>query len=179
MLFSNSHNQRVMAVLETKFESFTLNHEKMKKQYIQNWVSRLAFSLIVLLSISLSSCKDDETPSPSAKDIATEKLIASTWKMTKVTVDGVDQTSVYKDLTLTFTNTNYSSTNGKVIWPASGSWLFENDLATSIKRNDGLVMSVENLTDTALRLGLDWETTSIGTGRVLSIKGKHVFEFGK
>ena len=168
-----------MAGLKTKYESFTSIHEKMKKQNIQIWISRLVLSMIVLLSISLSSCKDDETPQPSAKDIATEKLTAATWKMTKVTVDGVDQTSVYKDLTLTFTNTNYSSTNGKVIWPASGSWLFDNDQATSIKRNDGLVMSVENLTDTALRLGLEWETTSIGTGRVLAIKAKHVFEFGK
>ena len=63
-----------MAGLKTKYESFTSIHEKMKKQNIQIWISRLVLSMIVLLSISLSSCKDDETPQPSAKDIATEKI---------------------------------------------------------------------------------------------------------
>ncbi|MCH6200757.1 hypothetical protein MMU07_14320 [Aquiflexum sp. LQ15W] len=152
----------------------------MKKQHNQNKIYSLVFSMMLVLTLALSGCGDEvETPQPSAQDIAREKLTSATWKLTKVTVDGVDQTNVYKDLTLTFSNTAYSSTNGKVIWPSSGSWTFDNDQATAIKRNDGLEISIQNLTNSSLRMGLDWESTSIGTGRVLAVGGKHVFEFGK
>jgi hypothetical protein len=164
---------------ENKVSNFNLIKEKMKKRYFHNKISNLVLSMVFLIALSLSGCGDDPTPQPSAQDVAREKLTATTWKLTKVTVDGVDQTSVYENLTLTFTNTAYTSTNGKVIWPTSGTWLFNNGQATEMKRNDGLEISIQNLTDTSLRLGLDWESTSIGTGRVLAIGGQHVFEFGK
>ena len=100
--------------------------------------------------------------------------------MTKVTVDGFDQTNVYRDLVLTFLNTQYSSVNGKGVWPANGFWNFDNSEATAFVRSDGVRVEIQNISESSLRLSLDWdETTFITSGRTLSLEGQHIFEFGK
>jgi hypothetical protein len=99
--------------------------------------------------------------------------------MSSVSVDGTDKTSLYKDLSLKFTATGFTSTSGGVIWPASGTWTFTSADATAIKRDDGLEVTLQEVTDTSLKLALTWSKTTIGPGRVESVNGKHVFSFGK
>ena len=99
--------------------------------------------------------------------------------MQTVTVDGMDETSMYSGLTLKFTNTQYTTTNGKIVWPASGVWLFADNTGKIITRGDGIEMSVQQIDSDKLVLNFTWTTTTLGPGRISSMKGKHVFTFIK
>ena len=50
---------------------------------------------------------------------------------------------------------------------------------TAIKRDDGLVVTLQEVTDTSLKLALTWTKTTLGSGRIESVSGQHVFSFGK
>jgi len=127
-----------------------------------------------------SGCsREDETPAPTAQELGTARLMSGPWKLNTVTVDGNNQTSVYEGLTLSFTSKTYSTTNGGTVWPASGTWDFSNEAATMIKRNDGIDITVQELTDERMRLSFFWNTTTFRSGRSLSIEGQHVFTFTK
>ncbi len=76
------------------------------------------------------------------------------------------------------TSSGYTSTNGKGLWPASGSWSFVGTDGKSIRREDGTEMVVE-VTDTSLKLSFNWTKATIGGGRTESIAGQHVLSFTK
>jgi len=142
------------------------------------------FTTTASILTQLSSCGGDgggdPTPTPVSKqDEVKAKLTSPTWKMVSVSVDGTDKTSLYKDLSLKFTATGFTSTSGGAIWPASGTWSFTSAEATAIKRDDGLEVTLQEVTDTSLKLALTWSKTTIGPGRAESVNGKHVFSFGK
>jgi hypothetical protein len=150
-------------------------------KFLSKFNQRIAyiFSLTVILSLfALSSCGSSGS-TPSATEIATNQLRANTWRINTVTVDGVDQTSLFSGMTLSFTATNYTTTNGKVVWPASGMWSFTDDTAKKIKRSDNLEVSIVDVTTTTLKLSLTWATGTLGTGRIESVAGNHVFSFVK
>ncbi len=153
----------------------------MKNIHIQKIIKPFIFSSFLAFSLLFSSCGEDPSdPQPTIQEQTRLILVSSPWKMTKVTVDGFDQTNVYKDLVLTFLNTEYTAVNGKGVWPATGFWNFDNTEATAIVRSDGVRVEIQNISESSLRLSLDWdETTFITTGRTLSLEGQHVFEFGK
>ncbi len=139
----------------------------------------VAFSAVVMAAIlTISSCGSD-TPTMSKQDEVKAKLIASAWNVGSVTVDGTDQSDVYPDLKLTFTSSGFTSLNGGAIWPASGTWTFTSADAAAFTRNDGLVVTIQEVTATSLKLALVWDKTTIGPGRIGSVEGQHVFTFGK
>jgi hypothetical protein len=115
---------------------------------------------------------------PSAEEVTIKKLTASTWMMKTVTVDNVDQTAVYKGLTIKFTSTGFSTTSGGIVWPSSGTWTFNSTDGTTIKRDDGIIVTVL-ASDSSLKLTLNWTKTTLGKGRVSSVSGKNEFTFGK
>jgi hypothetical protein len=123
----------------------------------------------------LSSCKKNE-------DTAQQKamkLITGTWTSTNVTVDGVNKNDLFTGFTLTLSPAVFSSSNGDPVWPVSGTWNFTDGNATAFIRNDGVVVSVNALTETSLTLTLQWDKTTFGGGRTNSVSGQHVFEFSK
>jgi hypothetical protein len=139
----------------------------------------ICFSVACLCSlIYLSSCggKGDD---PSPVDEMRTLLTSGTWNLQTVLVGGVDQTAVYTGLTLRFTDTNFTATNGRVIWPASGTWQFSDETGKIIQRNDGLLVTIETATTNSLVLKLDWDETTLGSGRVASVEGAHTFNFTK
>ena len=141
----------------------------------------LLFFIIIVFMALLTSCgggAGDPTPTKSAQDEVKEKLTSSTWSIQTVTVDGVDQSSIYKNLSLKFAAASYTSTKGGAIWPASGTWSFADQAGTTIKKEDGTEVKVD-AKDTSLKLTLTWTKTTLGSGRVESVKGLHVFTFGK
>ena len=143
----------------------------------------LLYALVMLVVIvQLMSCggsKSDPTPAtPSAQDDVKTKLTANNWNMQSVSVDGVDKSSLYNGLTIKFSGTTFTVTNGGPVWPASGSWSFTADDGTKIKRDDGIEVLVE-ATATTLKLTLTWTKTTLGSGRVESVKGQNVFTFVK
>ena len=154
--------------MKTTFTYHTINAESRKL---------VACSLFLFTLLFLSSCKKDN-PIP-ATDSVKEILKANIWKMTSVTVDNTDKTAVYSGLTLGFTDTNYSTTNGGVVWPANGTWAFADATGKLITRSDGLAISVEEATTTKLSLKLTWAAPTLGGGRASSVAGVHVFVFGK
>ncbi len=137
------------------------------------------FLLLAVGSVlfTFSNCSDDNESSK--EDQVRSLLTGSAWKMTTVTVDGTDKTAVYDDLILTFGITTFTSTNGGVVWPATGTWAFTSPDATAIVRNDGLAVTIQEITSTSLKLGLTWNKTTLGSGRTSSVSGQHVFSFGK
>jgi hypothetical protein len=66
-----------------------------------------------------------------------------------------------------------------VVWPASGTWVFADGNAKTITRSDNLAVTITEVTDTKLVLTLTWATTTLGGGRVESVKGINVFTFAK
>ncbi len=131
----------------------------------------MAFGVI----ISVQGCEDEVPETDRVKGI----LKSSAWKVQSVSVDNTDQTTVYKGLTLSFTDAGYTSTNGGVVWPASGTWVFADGNAKTITRSDNLAVTITEVTDTKLVLTLTWATTTLGGGRVESVKGINVFTFAK
>jgi hypothetical protein len=138
---------------------------------------KLAACGLLFSIITLQSCGKKNDPIPVTEQ--TKAILrANTWKMTNVTVDGTDKTSVYTGLTLSFTDTDYTTTNGGVVWPGSGTWSFADATGKLITRSDGLSITVEEAIATSLRLKLTWNKTTLG-GRTESVGGVHVFSFGK
>ena len=144
----------------------------MKKKFKSYAVNTFLLAIATISIWQLSSCKGDEAPS--AQDLVKSKLTSATWKIQSVKVDGVDQTSVYTGFTLTVTDGNFTTVNGGPAWPASGTWTFTSNDGSRVKRDDGTEIDVE-ITETTLKLTFEWATTTIGSGRSLSVKGKNVF----
>ena len=101
-----------------------------------------------------------------------------TWIMQNVSVDGIDRTSFFTGMTLSFTSSSYSASNAAPVFPSSGNWTIEPDGA-SITRSDGVLLIIQQLSDTSLKIGLVWTETTYGPGRSSSIAGSHVFTFSK
>ncbi len=140
-------------------------------------------TLIVTISglITFSNCgSGDPTPAKTESQRVTDLLVTSpAWKIQRAAVDGIDESSLFKNLTITFTTNRFSTTNGGSVWPAIGTWAFTDDTAKSFKRDDGTVVSVDNITDSELGLSLTWNKTTFAGGRTGSISGKNVFTLGK
>ena len=140
---------------------------------------KLSTILFIMVTIQWMGCQDEKSgPLPSVLDITRTKLMANQWKMQDVNVDGVDQTLVYRGTTIQFGESSFTTTNGGVVWPASGNWFFTTDDGTFMKRNDGVEIKVE-VTEARLKLTLLWMKTTFGAGRQNSVKGMNVFTFVK
>lgn len=134
-----------------------------------------AITLCTLVAVCIiSSCKKNGI---SPQEVAKKRLIGQAWNIKSVTVDGVDKTSMYTGMTITFTATSYSSTNGGVIWPSSGTWSFKSTDGTTLLRNDGTELTVL-VADTSLDISLFWPERTLG-GRAYSLMGNHKFSFIK
>lgn len=133
---------------------------------------RMAFAMGMLMA--LTNCAGD---GPSAGEVMTNKLTAHPWKLSVATVDGTDKTFLYDGLTITFTSSGYTATNGLPIWPASGTWSFKDSNAQTMIRNDGLEIEITEASETELKLTFTWFKTTYVSGRSESITGFHVFTF--
>ena len=137
-----------------------------------------AFSTLILFAscFSFYFCKENEETTPNE----TLALLSSgTWHIVNVTVDGVNRNDLFTGFTLTFSPEAYTSTGGEPIWTPSGTWAFVNSTTSTITRDDGIVVTITSLTDTNLKLTLQWDQTTLGGGRIDSIRGEHAFEFNK
>jgi hypothetical protein len=81
-------------------------------------------------------------------------------------------------MTLTFSPTNYTTTNGGALWPSNGEWSYADESGKSLLRSDGLLVTIVDIADNSLSLSLLSTKGSIG-GRGNSISGNYVFTFEK
>ncbi len=135
-------------------------------------------SLLMIAGVMLISSCEKKTEI-SVADAVKAKLTASTWNLKSVDVSGKDQTSVYKGLTLTFTTTSFTTTNGGTVWPVTGTWEFKTPDATAIVRDDKLEVTIQEVTETSLKLALTWSKNTFTSGRTDAVSGAHVFTFTK
>jgi len=135
----------------------------------------LSFGFLGCL-LFISGCDRGE---PSIEEINRALVTANTWKVSSLMVDGVDRTNLFTNFSLKFTDTNFSTTNGGPVWPASGTWSFVDETAMVIKRNDNVTVTITTISESSLVLALQWETTTFAGGRKSSVAGNHVFTFVK
>jgi hypothetical protein len=129
----------------------------------------------IFLLIFVQSCKEDH-PEPNGEEVFTNR-ISQTWDVKQVTVDNIDVTGTFKDMSITFrADETYSVSNAvSPIWPPSG--LFEiipaNNEQYNIKRSDGAAIDVTFLSDSSVFLELFYTSQS---GRVSGVSGNYRFE---
>lgn len=148
----------------------------MKRKLLYVFLVASALSTI----LSISSCKNEDTPS--ATEVSKSQLTAHAWKIRRVTIDGVDHSSLFADLSLQWRGDNrFSTVNGGVLWPASGTWSFADETGKALRVTlNGVAdvpVTIETLDDTRLVLSLFWNKTTLSGGRTASIAGDHTFEF--
>ncbi|MBL0744730.1 hypothetical protein [Chryseolinea lacunae] len=105
-----------------------------------------------------------------------KSLMAYTpWVVDAVTVDGVDQTALYGDFRLMFSDEKFLSSGGGDVWPARGTWCFADASRQTLQRHDGVVVHIDEMTPAALMLSLRWHKTTFAMGRLHSLQGLHTF----
>ena len=131
--------------------------------------------LIVVSSALLAYCstKDGETELDVFK-----KQIAIGWKIKVADLDGVDKTSYYPNLSLTFTTTTLTSTNGVIpLWKPSVNFTIEGTKSPfHIVREDGIDMTVVSVDNSKLIMEFQYDAKKAG-GRMQSVSGNYHFEF--
>lgn len=130
----------------------------------------------IVVIMLLGSCDNEKTEAgPDVQALLTSGI----WKMKTVTIDGVNKNDLFTNFTVSFTSTGFTASNGEPVWPASGTWTFTTADQNAIVRNDNIEVSVAEISANELTLKLMWSKTTLGSGRVASTQGNHVFIFGK
>jgi hypothetical protein len=138
--------------------------------------NRYFFFIIPLLAIMFIGCDDDELEQDRVRNLL---INGGSWNLQSATVDGVNQFDTYSGLVLTFSSTGFSSTNGGVAWPATGSWEFEGGSSSTLVRSDGISVIIETVTQKDLELTFEWDKTTFESGKKRSVSGQHTFVFAR
>ncbi len=156
---------------------------------INTYSLRMMTLLLCLVLITYSSCdktvvEPPEPPVPTAAEETAALLKGSAWVMSGVKVDDV-VLDLYKNLNISFTsdadgsNGKYTSVNGGVIWPASGTWKFKNADAKVMVREDGLEITIDAITEKTMTISFTRTGDTVFGGRTKAVGGKHVLTMGR
>ena len=147
----------------------------------------ILYITLILIGLVVESCKKDEDPSP--VDLRKNELSA-TWEVGidgSVILDNNNVTSYFSDFALTV-NTDFSySTVGLTTpnpWVLEGSWEFASDTdgnvdLNKIVRDDGLIVTIGNLSDYDLQLSFIHDASVHLTGRISNVTGQYTFQLKK
>ncbi|MGE0587373.1 MAG: hypothetical protein AB7O48_02280 [Cyclobacteriaceae bacterium] len=148
-------------------------------KYVNNKCSSLyniTLCAIVLMG-SLAGCKKDE---PTAQEQVTKMLTsAEAWQDPIVTVDDVDQSALYTDFVISFSNTNYTSANGSPVWKSAGTWVFKDEMAQIMIFDGVQEVEITSISNEELELSVQWNEDTFEPGRTRSVKGKNKFKLKK
>ena len=134
---------------------------------------RLLTLTVLFLALCLLGCSKEEL-TPNAQ---TEKLLrAQVWELTETKIDGIISNR-YDGLTLSFGSNIYSTTNGRSLWPAAGTWEFVGEKGDKVIRDDGLEIDIVSASAANLVMTFFWDTTIYDGGRIGSIRGLHEMTF--
>jgi hypothetical protein len=146
------------------------NNDLMKK-ITHRYIFSVCMVAVALMSVT--GCKKDD--GESSIDRTERLLTAATWELSRLTVDGTDQTARHTGMTLTVSANTYTAENGEPVWPTSGTWTLVD--ASTIDRDNDVMVTIETLNENALIVSMEWTQTTYGPGRTASSRGNHVFEF--
>jgi hypothetical protein len=127
------------------------------------------------LLLTIAGCKNDDELTAQAR-ITSILTSAEAWQNPEVTVDGIDYSDLYKDFSIKFTNSTYSTIKGSPVWAASGTWVFLNEEATFMKMDDFREVEINSITNDFLELSFQWDENTFELGRINSVKGKQKFK---
>lgn len=144
----------------------------MKSKYS---IIRMLMVTILSTTIIISGCTDEPTVTEKVEAL----LISGEWKNSIVTVDGVDQSSLYQGFTIKFTSTNYNTSVGSPLWTTFGTWKFKDESAKALILDGVKEISINEITETKLELAVQNDNTTFKSGRTSSIKGKNIFRLSK
>ncbi len=135
----------------------------------------LILMVLCTAMLGLLSCGDDgPKKTPEEKQL---ELLARDWTVSSVVADGVDITSNFSGLVVTFDlDGNYSTNTGYgPVWPDSGTFTLSGSDFGTIERSDGVSLSITEVTATSLTVGFTYST--LPGGRVSGILGDYVCQF--
>lgn len=135
-------------------------------------------SIYIVALLLMCNCSKHHDPTPGdIQQQTSKKLQSATWKVKTVLRNDVDITQDYTNFTLTIAASTYTTTNGGLAWPASGTWAFQGQSTTTVIR-DGSIPVDFVLSDDAssLKLNFTIETSTYTNGRVNGLKGVYEFD---
>ena len=149
------------------------------------------FLLVLIVAVAFSCKKskgEDPEPEPTEAELRLEILTDGngTWTppasgavMLGEGSSALDITELFEDFTITFSETGYTTTGTTPVWARSGTWEFVDDDGEVFRRNDGLEVTITEITEGSLKFTLEWDQTTYEEGRSKSLAGKHTFTLGK
>lgn len=143
---------------------------------MKNTMTRISRPIIILTTMILLGCGDN---GPTVQEKTEALLVSAQWKNPVVTVDGIDQSALYQNFKIQFGHNTYTSSGGEPLWPASGTWVFMDENATTMKLDGKLEIKISELTETNLELIFQNDNTTFTSGRLMSIKGGNKFRLKK
>lgn len=158
------------------------NQENVMKKQLSLIV---AITLLFATSIYLSNCgnkKDDPQPEPNPIEEQL-KLLAGTYDVGSVKLDGTDVSADYPGMKITFgTNKSYSTSGGDFVpvWKASGTFTFKNESSnppdlSSMIRDDNVEM-LYTLSGSNITLNFSIKDPN---GRLAGLEGQYEFTGAK
>ncbi|GAB1445989.1 MAG: hypothetical protein KF860_11520 [Cyclobacteriaceae bacterium] len=134
---------------------------------------------LIIQAALMTSCKSETELTQ--KELVTAQLVADgdSWGVENVTVDDVDESGSFNNFSIKFEDKKFTTVNGGVVWPPSGTWSFTSEEATAFTRDDGIKVLIESLVGDQLSISFEWAETTLDAegGRITSRKGKHKFKF--
>lgn len=151
----------------------------MKKNAIKT--IKHGMQLLIVAAWALFGCGGDD-PKPTESERVTQLLTAGsgTWTPPStggITVDGVDVTEeLFPAFSITFSNETFSTTGSSPVWLRQDTWTFKDNAAKIIIRGqDQREITLTEISESQLKLTLEWPATTTSGGRAGSLKGKHEF----
>jgi hypothetical protein len=162
------------------------NHELLAKIFLL-----LLASIITFVLITLPGCGSKTTdPEPTELEKYKTLLTGGKWSPSSATnwviVNGVDVSELFKDFTISFTETGYTTTGTTPVWPRTDTWKFKTEASVKqgvanivIRNSDGSEITIESLDEKSMKVTLFWNQETTDPGRTSSVEGKHEFTFSK
>lgn len=141
----------------------------------RNSMTKISIAIVLFAALSISSCNDEPTVAEKVEGM----LVSVAWSKPIVTVDGIDQSNLYQDFSITFTKTNYTTSGGSPLWSPTGTWAFKDESAKALLLDGTREVQINEITGTNLELAVQNNNTTFKSGRVNSIIGKNVFRLKK
>ena len=139
---------------------------------------------LLVVAVTFWQCPSDPPPAQDPKDALLEKL-SKTWNTTSQTIDSQPETG-HDGFSITITSTpgqptfNYTTSgrpSGPTPWAPSGTFTFENDFNTTLRRDDGTIVTY-SVTDTQLQLNFTYNGAGYTGSRITVVQGDWTFNFG-
>lgn len=158
----------------------------MKPELFMNPKLKTAFAVLALALFSACGGSDPK-PTPTEAEKVTAMLTGNgtaTWKPAAtagVLVDGVDVTTdLFSGFSITFQEKTFTTTGTSPVWLRQDTWTFKDESAKVIIRGqDNKEITITEISETQLKLTLEWTQTTHSGGRAGSLKGKHEFILNK